>query len=116
MVQDVSFTPKLVGPIDELQMNLAEWRRMAPTLKDRGTKIEEKLRLLEEGSYADRLKGVAAWYASDVVRLYQDAGRESLASGKPIAAVLADREAKGLPTLTLEEFQSVADLNEKLRF
>lgn len=116
LVQDVSFTPKLMGPIDELQMNIAEWRRMAPTLKDRGTKIEEKLRLLEEAAYADRLKGVAAWYASDVVRLYQDIGRESLVNGKPVAAALADREAKGLPTLTLEEFQSVAELNERLRF
>ncbi|MDO8582229.1 MAG: hypothetical protein Q7S16_05155 [bacterium] len=116
VVQDVSFTPKLMGPIEELQMSIAEWRRMAPTLKDRGTKIEEKLRLLEEGSYADRLKGVAAWYASDVVRMYQDVGRESLVGGKPIAAVLADREAKGLPTLLLEEFQGVTELNERLRF
>ena len=116
VVQDVSFTPKLMGPIDELTMNLAEWRRMAPTLKDRGTKIEEKLRLLEEESYADRLKGVAAWYASDVVCLYQDIGRESLANGKSVAVALADRTAKGLPTLTLEEFQSVAELNERLRF
>lgn len=116
IVQDVTFTPTLVGPLDELRMSLIAWRRMAPTVKDRATKIEEKLCLLEEEAYPERLKGIAAWYGSEVVQRYEDVGRESLMTGKSVAEILTERQASGNFELSLEEFQSIAELNEKLRF
>ncbi len=116
IVQDVSFSPTLVGPVDELRMSLITWRRMAATIKDRATKIEEKLRLLEEESYPERLKGIAAWYGSEVVRQYEDVGRASLMAGKSVAEILAERQVSSTSPLSLEEFQSIAELNENLRF
>lgn len=115
ILQDVSFTAKLAGPVQELRMSIADWRRMAPTLKDRATKIEEKLRLLEEESHTERVKGIAAWYASEPVGVYQDIARTSLAAGKSVSIALADRQAQGQSAFSIEEFQSIAELNEKLR-
>ena len=116
IVQDVTFTPKLIGPVEELRMALVDWRRMAPTVKDRATRIAEKLRLLEEESYGERVKGVSAWYGGDIVRLYQDIGRESLVSGKPVVTILQERQIAGKPSLSEEEFLSLVELNEKIRF
>ncbi len=116
IMQDVTFTPTLMGPVEELRMNLINWRRMAPTVKDRAAKVEEKLKLWEEESFAERVRGITAWYASDVVRLYQEIGQESLQQGKPVAAVVSERQSAGKPILSQEEFQSIAELNEQIRF
>lgn len=116
VVQDITFTPTLVGPVEELRMRIADWRRMAPTIADRGKKIEDKLQLLQEQGYTERMKGVAAWYESEVVRTYQEIGMESLTLGKPVAALITEREAAQRPGISFEEFQYVAELNERLRF
>lgn len=101
-----------VGMAGELNYSLADWRRVAPNPQDRIKKTENHLGILEEESYPMRLQGLAAWRDSDVFNMYLQAGKKSLEEGKPLQEVLGQG---GPDQLSWDEWQAVAELNERIR-
>jgi hypothetical protein len=61
------------------------------------------------------MKGIAAWQESPINRVYLNLIQDAFQTGKNIQTVIADREAQGRQTLSWEEFQSILDLNQKLK-
>ena len=107
----------IMGPIDELaRMTLVNFRRLGVTAEMRAQKILEKVELLEQDSFALRSQGVEAWKNSEVNRFYLTLGQESIVQGSPVADVIRRKENAEQPTLSLEEFNSIADLNKSLRY
>lgn len=108
---------KLVGPIDELAlMNLVDFRRISESLDQRMDKLLEKIQLLEERSYIDRIKGIQAWQASEVYSLYVEMGYTSLVEGKTLQEVISEREDSQQQVLTEKEFFAISNLNKQLNF
>ncbi|MFA5029168.1 MAG: hypothetical protein WC518_00245 [Patescibacteria group bacterium] len=116
-LDDVKFAPKLMGPVEELEsMTLIDFRRLGQEPKEIARKIKEKIDLLENESYSKKLEGVEAWQKNEVNRFYRLLGQASLAAGQGIEEIISERLASGKPTLTVEEFESVMELNKDLRF
>lgn len=101
-----------VGLAAELAYSLADWRRLAPNPKDRIKKIENQIGVLEEESFSHKVKGLNAWRQSDIMKMYVDAGSKSLETGKALRDLLGDG---GPDSLSLDEWEAVADLNTRLR-
>ena len=116
-MDDVKFTPRSMGPIDELgYMDLVSLRRLCKTPAEIMVKIKEKINLLEEDNYAQRLEGIKAWRQSPVNKIYLEMGHESIAQKRPINAIIEDRKTAGRDYLNDQEFEAIADLNKSLRF
>ena len=115
-MQDVRFTPKLVGPVEELRATtLTDFRRLSKDPKEAALKIRDKVDLIGQESYTQRIAAVTAWQESEVYRLYLEVLRESLGGGKPPKEVIAGRNAAGKPTLTDAEFAAIMELSRTLR-
>jgi hypothetical protein len=107
--------PKLVGPIGELQyMTLSDFRRMSDDPQVRTEKILEKLDLLEEESYIQRVKGIQAWHECEVFDLYIQIGAEAMSEQKTLEEIISEYDKRGDQFLTKEEFFSINKLNKKL--
>ena len=102
----------VVGLAGELAYSLADWRRVAVNPQDRIKKIENQIGVLEEDSYPQRLKGMAAWFGSEVVKLYLEAGQKSLEEGKPLMETLGQGDANGL---SWDEWEAIAELDNRIR-
>lgn len=115
-VEEIKFERRLSGPIEELrQMRLEDFRRLSKDPKERAIKIKDKIDLLEEESFDKRMKGVAAWQESPVNRVYLDLIQAAFQTGKNIQTIISEREAQGRQTLSWEEFQSILEINQKLK-
>ncbi len=115
-VEEIKFERKLTGPVEELrQMRLEDFRRLSKDTKERAIKIKDKVDLLEEESFDKRMKGVAAWQESPINRVYLDLIQAAFQTGKNIQTIISEREAQGRQTLSWDEFQSILDLNQKLK-
>ncbi|MBU4369404.1 hypothetical protein KKG58_01425 [Patescibacteria group bacterium] len=115
-VEEIKVKPRIYGPIEELKtLTLVDWRRWDGP-KEAVQKIEDKINLLAEESLVKKSEGIKAWKDSEINNLYLDIGAESIDQGKPVTEIILQRQQKGLPTLTEEEFNSVVELNQKLRF
>lgn len=116
-VSDVKFVHKLTGPVEELRaLQVKDFRRLSKDPREATLKIKDKIDLLEDTqSFEVKTQGIKAWQDSEVNKLYLDILRKSL-EGKPVNDVIAEREAKGEPTLNKAEFDAVMELNRKLRF
>jgi len=115
-VADIRNVKRTIGPIDELEhMSVGDFQRLGHTTAESIGKIIEKLDILEEESFGKRLAGITAWRRSPLFQLYLMLGRESMTQERPVADVIAARTKTGSETLDEEEFQSIADLNKKLR-
>ena len=116
VVSDVKYSPKLTGPVEELRsITLKDFRHLSREPREATLKLKDKIDLLEEQSFEVKTQGIRAWQDSEVNKLYLDILRKSL-EGKPVNDVIAEREAKAEPTLSKAEFDSIMDLNRKLRF
>ena len=116
-VEDVKFVPRVMGPIDELKfLELTNWRRLDKEPVKIAEKIKEKIKLLEEESYAKRLEGIKAWRLSPVNRLYLAMGQASISNNQPVDVIIEERKKQGEEYLTSQEFEAIMDLNRELRF
>lgn len=116
-IRDISPTQKVVGPIDELKiLNLDSFRKLSDTARGRVDKIEQRFEVLAKDSLLKKSEGIDAWKRSEVYRLYQKIGQESLTEAIPINQVIAKRKRENKPYLTQEEFDYIRDLNKNLRF
>lgn len=109
--------PKLSGPVDELRhMTVIDFRRLSDDIEQRLSKLEEKIHLLEERSYIDRIKGVQAWQASPLYKLYVQIGYQALLKNVPLETIINSYTEAKQDTLTLDEFVKLGSLNHKLSF
>lgn len=116
-MEDVKFKPKLLGPIEELkEMNVVNFRRLDVDPQKAIAKINEKIKFLEEESFAKRFAGIKAWRESNINKLYLEIGKESINSGQPIEQISNKRKEENKDYLTIEEFHAIMDLNKDLRF
>lgn len=115
-VSGVKYSPRLTGPVEELRsMTLKDFRRLSRDPREATLKLKDKIDLLEEQSFDMKTRGIKAWQDSEVNKLYLDILRKSL-EGSPITEVIAGLEAQAMPSLSKAEFDSVMELNRKLRF
>jgi hypothetical protein len=116
-IQDVKFKPRLIGPVEEIaSMTLNDFRRLAKSLPEIESKIIEKINILEEESFSQKVAAIKAWKQSEVYQVYLDMGHQSMEEKLPISQVIALRQSNSQPTLTEGEFEMVSDLNHKLRY
>ena len=116
-VDGVRVEPILVGPVEELgMMTLINFRRLGETPHQAIARIKEKVDLLEKDSYAKKLAGIEAWHKSEVNRFYRLLGQEGLRQGRSIDDIINERLRENKPTLSVEEFNSVMELNRSLRY
>lgn len=109
--------PTLMGPLDELRaMTLDEFRRLSPRPEEAVKHIANQLSVLEEESVAQKAAGIQAWGQSPVNQLYLRIGRESLDRMMSIDDVIRAQNERKEPTLSIAEFQAIADFNRTLRF
>lgn len=115
IIHDISYTPKLVGPIEELRfMDLDNFHRLGADPVQITDEIFEKLMLLKEESFNKYQQGIQAWQASPVYKIYNEIGVASIMTGKSIDEVIVDRQIKNLPTITQSEFEAIIELNRKI--
>jgi hypothetical protein len=113
----VKFSPKLVGPLEELSnMTLIDFRRLGDTPRTMTVEIKERIDLLEKDSYGKKLAGVEAWHRSEVNRFYRLLGQTAMTEGKSVETIISERLAEGKPTLSVEEFNAVMELNREIRY
>jgi len=116
IVEEVKVTPKIYGPIDELRtVRLVDWRRWKNP-REAANRIKDKINLLAEDSLLKASQGIKAWKESEVNRLYLEIGLEALEKEKTIEEVISSRLKENRQALTFEDFNTISELNEKLRF
>ncbi|EKD76543.1 MAG: hypothetical protein ACD_43C00068G0006, partial [uncultured bacterium] len=118
MVDDVRLQPSmLMGPIDELRaMDLLEYRRLSSNPVQAANRIKDKIDLLAEESVTKQAEGIQAFKESPVNKLYLDLGNQSIATGQAVNDLITSLLQRGTPTLTIEEFNAITDLNKQIRY
>ncbi|PWB38591.1 MAG: hypothetical protein C3F02_02665 [Parcubacteria group bacterium] len=107
----------LTGPVGELEaMSLENFRRLGSTIGEIIERLADKIKVLEHDSFTKKTQGIEAWRRSEIHQLYLQLGIESMQTGQEVSKIIAAREKAGQRTLTLEEFNSIPDLNRRLRF
>lgn len=116
IMSDIKLPPKVMGPVDELaNVTLQEFRHLGSTPQAAAEQIKAKIDLLETESITKRVAGVHAWQSSPINQLYLSIGQEALNSTQPVEAVIQQRQMTQ-PTLTKLEFDTIGDLNRRLRY
>jgi hypothetical protein len=118
LVDDVRLQPSmLMGPIDELRaMDLLEFRRLSVDPVQATSRIKDKIELLAEQSVTKQAEGIQAFKESPLNKIYLDLGNQSIATGQPVVDLISSLLQRGTPTLTVEEFNAIADLNKQIRY
>jgi hypothetical protein len=107
---------RLTGPVEELKsMTLTDFRRLSSDPAEACRKLLDKLDLLEERSFGQRIEGAKAWRESEVYKLYLQIITASFSSGKQVPAIIADAMAVNQPTLTEHEVHAIMDMNRNLK-
>lgn len=113
----VKFEKKLVGPIDELaNMTLIDFRRLAADPQGAVAKVKEKIELLGQDGFSQRMAGINAWHDNEVNKFYRLLGQASMSEGRPIEEIIKERLLAGKPTLSIDELEAIIELNKALRF
>lgn len=118
VVDDVRLQPSmLMGPIDELRaMDLLEFRRLSTNPVQAANRIKDKIDLLAEESVTKQAEGIQAFKESALNKLYLDLGNQSIATGQAVVDLINDLLQRGTPTLTVDEFNAISDLNKQIRY
>lgn len=116
-LDDVKLEKKLMGPVEELEnMTIIDFRRIAADPRAAVNKIKEKIDLLEGDGFSQKIAGISAWQKSEVSRFYRLLGQLSMSEGRNIEDIIKERLMSGKPTLSLDEFHAVMELNKILRY
>ena len=108
-VQDVQFTRRLAGPIDELHsIDLERFRRLSPDPVQAVQRIKDMLDLLEEQGYEKRVQGLQSFRASPLFKQCTGVTQQALVTGKGIDAMLGN--------LKRGEYDALMKLNSEIRF
>lgn len=105
-VEDIAFTPKLFGPLEEIgRMTLDDFRKLSADPKEVMLKIKDKLGLLRGESFKKYQAGIEVWRKSPVYTEYLKILEQSLSAGLPLAEILAKSK-----TLTQQEFDAIINI------
>ncbi len=116
-VNDVRFTRRLAGPLEEIYaLTLVEFRRLSRDPAEAVTKILDKVRLLEEQGYDQKIEAVKAWRASPLSRIFGDLSNEALHGGKTVDEFLKEKRAQKQDVPSDAEWKALFSLNAALRF
>ena len=116
-VQDVQFARTLSGPLEELQaLTLVEFRRFAKDSTQAAAKILDKVDLLEQQGYDQKIAAIKAWRASPLHQMYVALTREALEAGKSVPQLLEQKQAAKEESLKPLELAAILKLNGSLRF
>lgn len=114
-VIDIRQPSAIIGPVEEIgELDLKEFRRMGENPSGSAEKVLEKIYLLEEDSWVERMKGLRAWQQSPIYKLYIEIGRASIDSSTPITQIISQRESAGKQNLHMEEFLAINNINNQL--
>ncbi|MFN3302024.1 MAG: hypothetical protein ACK413_03300 [Patescibacteria group bacterium] len=114
-VEDISFQPRVFGPIEELStMRLVDLQRWGG--KKTTEIILDKINLLGEESLTKKAQGIQAWQKSPLFKLYLEIGEEALEKKKTLKEIIDERKNQNRPTLEIDDWQAINELNEKLKF
>ncbi len=114
--KEIEFTPRLVGPFEELRnLTLLDFRRLDSNSKKATEKIQKRINLLLEDSFEKRMTGIRAWQGSPLFQNYLFLGQESIKKGKNIEELIREHLEAGQETLTKDEFDAIMDLNDTFR-
>lgn len=118
IIDDVKLQQSMVmGPLDELKaMDLIEFRRLSPDPASAAMKLKDKVDLLGEEAVSKQADGIKAFKQSPINSQYLDIGNKSMMTGKPVTDIIQELQAAGIPVLSIEEFNAIADLNKRIRF
>ncbi len=109
LVQDVQFTRRLAGPIEELRsIDLERFRRLFTDPVQAVQKIKDMLDLLEEQGYEKRVQGLQSFRASPLFKQCIGVTQQAFVTGKGIDAVLGN--------LKRQEYDELMKLNSEIRF
>ena len=115
-VEDIAYKPRLMGPVEELaEMNLVDFRRLNPKPKVAVDKIFAKVELLAKEGYEKRIKGFQAWQRSPLNKMYNAILGISIAQGKKVSEVIAEKIKNQEFIMTEEEFKTIMELNRSMR-
>ncbi|MDD5043528.1 MAG: hypothetical protein PHD51_02550 [Patescibacteria group bacterium] len=115
-IQDIKYKPRLVGPIEELRtLTLRDFRKLSEDPKIATEKIQNKINLLEEESFAKRMEGARAWQKSPLNQEYLKVGQKSLLEGKSVEQIIAENLSKSKESLNKAEFNAIMGLNKRIR-
>lgn len=116
-MDDVRFTPQVLGPIDELRyMTVKSFRRLNPDPIRATDRIKEKLELLGKEDYGKKIEGIVAWQDSPLNKTYLTLCRKALEVGKPIIDILKSELQHDPLSLKPEELSAIISLNRALKF
>lgn len=116
-VEDIRFERKLAGPVEELRLlTIVDFRRLSKDARQATQKIHDKVELVSQEGYDQRISAIKAWRESPLSQMYVALSREALISGKGIAQVLAQKRAAGEDVPTDDELKAIVELNGTLRF
>nr|MBD3359315.1 hypothetical protein [Candidatus Buchananbacteria bacterium] len=111
-VEDVKFTPRLYGPIEELaSFTIADFRRLSKDPQEATSKLKEKLNLLEDESLVKKVEGIKALKKSPLYKIYADIMNKAINQGKSFEQVIEETDE-----LELLEFKSIMELNKNLKY
>ena len=115
--QKQKITTKLTGPVEEIRdLTIEDFRKLDLDPQKAAENIYNKMILLEKDSFTKKMAGIVGWRQSQIFKNYVEIGNESMEGKKSVEEIIAERQAAGKPTLSIEEFEAVMDLNQKLRF
>lgn len=117
VMHDIKPTPKIMGPLEELQfLDLVNFRRLGKTPDEITGKIFTKIKLLEKDGYEKMIAGIGAWRKSPVSRLYLSMVQEAVIANLTLKESIDLREKKNKEGLTMKEIEAIMSLNSKLIF
>lgn len=116
-LEDVKYMPRVMGPLDEIKyLDLINFRRLDKDPFQAARKIKNKINLLAEESYGQRLEAIKLWRSSPLNKIYLNVGHLSISENRPVDVIIKESQDKKKETLTPEEFEAIMDLNKSLRF
>ena len=116
-VNDVRFARRLTGPIEEIHaFTLVEFRRLSRDPAEAVTKVLDKVHLLEEQGYDQKIAAIKAWRESPLFRAFGDLSREALQEGKTVDELLKQKRAEKEDVPSDAEWKALFSLNAALRF
>ena len=116
-MQEVTFTKRLSGPLDELRaLTLVDFRRLSRDPIQASTKVKDKVDLMEEQGYDKKVEAVAAWRSSPVNQLYVQLTREAVLKGISVKDLLFQKRERKEEIFSDEELKALMQLNADLRF
>ncbi len=116
-MQEVTFTKRLSGPLDELRaLTLVDFRRLSRDPSQSAMKVKDKVDLMEEQGYDKKVEAVVAWRSSPVNQMYVQLTREAVLKGISVKDLLFQKRERKEEIFSDEELKALMQLNADLRF